>query len=168
METPIYKVKNSGFTLIEILVVLIVIAIVLTVALMSFGDFGASRKQQLSTLQLKTSIKSAQLDAILTSTVLGLTVTQTGYRYYHYQYDADNNSASWHPLPHDNLSSSDVFPLGTTLSLITSIPTMKNNPRIYFLPDGTITPFTLILTFKNGQTFKFFLDTDGGIKIEKI
>ena len=157
----------QGFTLIEILVVLVVIAIVLAVALMSFGDFGASRKQQLSLLQLKASIKSAQLEAILKPEVLGLVVTQTGYRYYAYQHNANNSEASWLPLEHDHLSDIHAFSSTVTISLIASTPKTKNEPRIYFLPDGSITPFKMMIIFNNDQTFKIFLNNSGEIRVEK-
>lgn len=164
MNTP----KTDSFTLIEILVVLVVIAIVLAVALMSFGDFGASRRQQLSLLQLQASIKAAQLDAILQSEVLGLAITSMGYRYYDYQHNIDNSEASWQPLQHDHLSNLRAFPSKITWSLITSTPTTNHNePRIYFLPDGTITPFKLIITFDGNQTFRLFLNHSGEIDVKK-
>lgn len=160
--------KNDGFTLIEILVVLLIIAIVLAVALMSFGDFGTSRRQQLSLLQLKASIKAAQLDAILQSEVLGLDITPTGYRYYDYQHNLDNSVAYWRPLRHDHLSNLHAFPSKISWSLTTSTPKAKpQEPRIYFLPDGTMTPFKLIIIFNDNQVFTLLLNHSGEVDVEK-
>ena len=160
--------RTKGFTLIEILVVLVVIGIVLAVALISFGDFGVSRKQQLTTLQLQASIKSAQLDAILKPTVLGLAFTPRGYRYYRYEDDAYANEAAWLPLQHDDLSDAFAFSSGTTVSLLSPTAKTKNTPAIYLLPDGSITPFTLIIAFSNGNTFKVSSDSKGEINVEKV
>ena len=160
--------RTKGFTLIEILVVLVVIGIVLAVALMSFGDFGVSRKQQLTVLQLKASMASAQLDAILKPTVLGLEFTKTGYRYYRYDYDATINQAAWLPLQHDNLSDLNAFSADTVVSLLRPATKIKHQPNIYFLPDSTITPFIIIIAFSNGNTFKISSDHEGGINVKNV
>lgn len=157
-----------GFTLIEILVVLVVVSIVLAVALLSFGDFGMSRQQQLSLLQLKASMKSAQLEAVLKPMVLGLSITDTGYRYYTYETSADNTQDSWVTLSHDHLSDTHTFNTGTTVLLNTRTSAEKNQPRIYFLPDGSITPFKLTVIFSNHQRFTLFLNNRGEVILEKI
>ena len=166
-KLPKHNKEFNAFTLIELLVVLVIIAIILTVAVMAFGDFGKSRKQHLSILQLEQTVKAAQTQAILQPAVLGLTFTPGGYQYYRFWYDPKTHKYSWINLQDDVLSQPNAFTPGTVIT-VNHIKTKKHkhhlrvkgiHPLIYFLPNGTITPFKATISFTNGQ--RFIIDSDG-------
>lgn len=163
----VYRKGVRAFTLIELLVVLVIVAIVLAVAVMAFGDFGKSRKQHLSILQLEQTVKAAQTQAILQPAVLGLTFTTDGYQYYRFWYNPKTRQYAWIPLQNDVLSQPEAFTPGTTIA-VNHIHAEKHkhhlkvkgiHPLIYFLPNGTITPFKVTIDFTNGQSFT--IDSDG-------
>ena len=57
--------QRQGFTLVEILIVIFIISIVMTFAVLSLGDFGASRRIVLAAEQFKSDLISIQQEAIL-------------------------------------------------------------------------------------------------------
>lgn len=70
---------RRGFTLIEILVVIFIIGITATMALLSFGDFGASRNARLTAENFSAYIKMLQQRALFEAGTLKVTFTNDGY-----------------------------------------------------------------------------------------
>ena len=73
---------SRGFTLIEVMVVIVIIGVVLAVAVMSMNIIGDNRKVRAVAVQLKTVIQTAEQQAILLPAVLGLQVNAKGYKFY--------------------------------------------------------------------------------------
>ncbi len=71
--------SNRGFTLIEILVVLLIIGITMGFALMAFGDFGEKRRIVVAAEQFTNLIKLVQQQAILETSTLGIDVHDNHY-----------------------------------------------------------------------------------------
>ena len=72
--------RPKGFTLIEILIVIVIIGITIGFALIAFGDFGEGKRIRFAAEQLINTIKLSQQKAILESSTLGLKVDQSSYR----------------------------------------------------------------------------------------
>lgn len=73
--------KNSpGFTLIEIMVVVVIAGIILSFALLAFGDFGRERRIFIAAEQFKNFVKLVQHQAMVESSTLGVRVTNKGYQ----------------------------------------------------------------------------------------
>lgn len=132
------SLREHAFTLIELLIVLSIISIMTAVAVLSFGDFGASRKNMLILQQFKSSMQAARLESILTSSALELTVNNTGY-FYHAEHFMS-------------------FPKNTSIQL--------NTKHIYFLSDGTVSPFTLEITFNHSKPYHVIANESGEVNIE--
>ncbi len=70
---------QRGFTLIEILVVILIISITLGFALMAFGDFGEHRKIRSAAEGFSEFAELVHERALLESSTLRLQLTQSGY-----------------------------------------------------------------------------------------
>ena len=130
--------NNQGFTLIEILIVLVIIGITFGFALIAFGDFGESRRILFSVEQLVTTIRLAQQQAILESSTLGLSIDHSGYQFFQLQ-----NNTQWKPISDKGVFKMTYFPQDTLLTLKTNRRAPAGAPAIIISSTGDITPFSL-------------------------
>lgn len=141
--------QQGGFSLIEILVVMVIIGIVLSFVLLSFGDFGKSRQIAVSLEHLESLIKLARQRAIIEAKTFGLDIKKDQYCFY--QYLVNQQNATWQPLNGDRLFKCQNFPKQVKTEL--SLDVEKQHPEILISSDGHITPFKLKLSSKNGEAF---------------
>jgi len=73
------KTTNDGFTLIEILVVIVIIGVTISFALMSFGDFGKTRKIRIAAEEFTQFLAFVHDRALLESSTLKVQLTSAGY-----------------------------------------------------------------------------------------
>ncbi len=128
----------EGFTLIEILVVILIIGITLGFALMAFGDFGESRRLLFSAEQLADAIELAQQQAILETTTLGLRIDNRGYQMMKLQH-----AITWTTMPQTGIFKMNYFPKNTVLRIQPTRP--AGVPTLVINPSGDTTPFVLHL-----------------------
>lgn len=129
---------NRGFTLIEILIVIVIIGITVGFALIAFGDFGASRRILFSAEQLANTLKLAQQQAILENSTLGLRIDNTSYQILRFQ-----DSSNWEPISNKGIFKINYFPKNTVITLKTSNKPLQDSPAIIINSSGDMTPFTL-------------------------
>lgn len=129
---------NKGFTLIEILIVIVIIGITIGFALIAFGDFGESRRILFSAEQLASTLKLAQQQAILETSTLGLRIDNNGYQILKFQ-----NPSSWVPISNKGIFKFTYFPKNTVLTFKTNTKFSPNSPAIIINASGEMTPFTL-------------------------
>ena len=128
----------KGFTLVEILIVLVIIGITFGFALLAFGDFGENRKILFSAEQLVNTLRLAQQQAILETSTLGLRIDNNGYQILQLQ-----NNNQWKPISNKGVFKMTRFPQGTRITLKTNTRTPPGAPSIIITPSGAMTPFTL-------------------------
>jgi general secretion pathway protein H len=73
--------RESGFTLIEILVVMVITGIIVAVSMLSFGILGNNRNLETEARRMSTLIQMATDDAIIQGRDFGLEIMLTGYRF---------------------------------------------------------------------------------------
>ncbi|WP_045095333.1 GspH family T2SS minor pseudopilin variant LspH [Legionella fallonii] len=129
---------HKGFTLIEILIVIVIIGITIGFALIAFGDFGESKRILFSAEQLASTLKLAQQQAILETSTLGLRIDNNSYQILKFQ-----NSSTWAPLPNKGIFKITYFPKNTVITLKTSNKSSPGYPSIIINSSGDMTPFTL-------------------------
>lgn len=129
---------NRGFTLIEILIVIVIIGITVGFALIAFGDFGESRRVLFSAEQLVNTLKLAQQQAILETSTLGLHINNTSYQILRFQ-----NSSGWEPISNKGIFKVNYFPKNTVITLKTNNKPLQGVPPIIINSSGDMTPFTL-------------------------
>ncbi len=91
--------KAFGFSLIEILVVVVIVAIVTSIALLSVGIVGDDRELRTEARRLLSLVELAQDEALLQGRELGLEVMTHAYRFV--EYDPVGNR--WNELPGDEV-----------------------------------------------------------------
>jgi general secretion pathway protein H len=133
--------QRQGFTLVEILIVIFIISIVMTFAVLSLGDFGASRRIVLAAEQFKSDLISIQQEAILESTPYGVLLSPKGYLFLEFETTPEGD---WHPLTLSYLGQYHLFPNHTKV-LWKVLVHPKNNPDIIISPAGEFSEFQLIL-----------------------
>lgn len=127
-------ITTSGFTLIEILVVLVIISIVMTFVVASFGDFGQNREIVAEGKYLRQYIELAKQEAILDDVTLAVHIDSSGYEILRFK-----EPNSWQPIQ-SALFHHHPFKKRITIQLNT-----KNHTRLIIHPSGQISPFELHL-----------------------
>ena len=139
------KSFKLGFTLIEILVVLLIIGLSFTFAFLAFGDFGRGRNVSYTAHEMKSIVELYRDKAVVESSNYILITTPHGYKIFQ-----DLNA---YPLKVVS------FP-----SYIVSSPSLK----IEILSSRYITPFTIFFgTNSHKPTVKLIGQANGDLKIEE-
>lgn len=131
--------RQKGFTLIELMIVLVILGITFGFALIAFGDFGESRKLLFSAEQLINTLNLGQQQAVLESGTLGLRIDNTGYQM------LQRTNAQWVPISNTGVFKMTYFPKGTRITLKTNVPMPRGAPSIILNSSGSMTPFILSL-----------------------
>ena len=132
---------QQGFSLIEILVVMVIIGIILSFVIVAFGDFGASRRAAMTSEHLASLMKYARIKAIIGADTYGVDIKQDGYIFYRFESSEKTPYGEWKKLERDHIFKSNSFPESLKISL--NIKTSPTQPEIIIKPSGHITPFTL-------------------------
>lgn len=129
---------KRGFTLIEIMVVLVIIGITSSVTLLAFGDFGASRKVLMTAQHFSSYIKLVQQRAILETNTFGIRVNEAGYETLRLQ-----QGVNWQPLPENGLFRPHFFPKNIRVTLAKPLKNSKNTPEVIIHSSGDMSLFQL-------------------------
>lgn len=103
-----------GFTLIEMLVVLVIIGVLATSMVLSLGDTGRDRAMEQERDRLNALISYVREQGALQTLEYGLHLTPTGYRFTVY----DNRNNAWMPEDLDDVLRARTLPDGLTLTLV--------------------------------------------------
>ena len=172
-----YKLdRNSGFSLLEILVVIVIIGIAVSFATLAFGDNQADRMSHKSK-QLAALIDLAKEQAIFNSQELGLLFTKDSYTFYKMdiEINEDNEDETvWLPIEDDRILSKRTLPDGLEYELFLegvevafSASKLKDiTPHVFILSDGSLSPFELNLTDGSEYNFTMKMAENGKSEIE--
>ncbi len=133
------KSNQAGFTLIEILVVIVIIGIMMTIALLSFGDFGKSKELRLLNDRLASLIEFTRIRAIITANSYKLDINQHGYTFY--KLTRSSKATSWQVMTANKVLKPGHFGNQTEVKLNVDSP--YQSQEILIQPNGFITPFVL-------------------------
>ncbi|WP_058461576.1 type II secretion system minor pseudopilin GspH [Legionella adelaidensis] len=147
------KVRR-GFTLIEILIVLVIIGITLSFALLAFGDFGESRRVTIAAEEFVNYLQLIKQRAILESSTFGIAINQNSYTVLRYV-----PPNKWENLPAKGVFHPRNFPKNAQIQLISE---RKSNPSIVINNAGDITPFSLRVNNEKKQPLVTINGTNRG------
>ncbi len=141
--------KQQAYTLVELLVVIFIIGIVSGFILLRTGSVSFTRDLAHATRNLHNYIEISQTQAILQSVVLGMEISQQGYRVYEY---VEIDGGRWQAMQGSSFWKQQQFPDTVILELFADYKSMllpaaieANRPQIIFLPSGEVTPFVISL-----------------------
>ena len=157
------RARASGFSLIEILVVVVIVGIVASIALLSVGLVGDDRELQTEARRFAALVEVAQDEAMLQGREFGLEIMATSYRFV--EYDAFTNQ--WAELLGDDVFRLRELPEGTEFDLVLEgqrvlldpdparlEPAEEGNmgkpvetfePHVFLFSSGDVSPFELHL-----------------------
>jgi general secretion pathway protein H len=142
----------KGFTLIEILVVILIISIATSIIVLNAGNFYLSDKHaDVLAREMGALIKLARIQAIYSTTTVGLEISNGAYRFL--QLDNINNTWVWKALGEQDQFWSDRKIPESIIVQVEVAQDANNNlyqqgssaPQIIFFPSGELTPFKLTL-----------------------
>lgn len=135
---------KRGFTLIEILIVIVIIGIISGLSIYALGDFGASRKATVTAEHFKSYLALLQQRAILEARSFGISVQPTGIQTY-----ALDETLHWVPMSNKSFFHWQAFPSRVVVSSSKGGSWSAAHPAIIINPSGNMTPFQLFFGTTN-------------------
>ena len=159
---------QSGFSLLELLVVVMIIAILAGAAVLSIGTLGSDREIRREGERLQTLLDLLNEEAVMESRDYGILFTASGYRFYVYDYQ----TLKWLLPTGDRLLAEHALtpPLQLELELedrevrlLRNFESMSTNeqpePQVVLFATGEVTPFEAIF-YRNLNDGRFLLDVE--------
>lgn len=144
--------QTKGFTLLEIIVVMIIISILFGFAIISIGDGGQSQLLKQETQRLMALIRLAREEAIIQTKEMGISINEHANAYTYTFYVLQEQQ--WQRLT-DEPFHPHQFPAGVQIEvyLAGKTPVLTNtenelNPQILILSSGELTPFEILIKSK--------------------
>ncbi len=155
--------KQQGFTLLELMVVVVVIGIILTFVVRSVGDGGRSDRILREAQRIGALVELVGEESVLKSTVIGLHFVERGYEFMHYR------DQQWQGVAGDDLLKPHELDEAMALQLLVegfSVDLTEQGqaaggsdeagsgvrPQVVFLPSGERTPFELSLYYEDDRS----------------
>lgn len=150
-----------GFTLLELMVVVVLIGIILTFVVRSVGDGGRSDRIKQEAQRLVALVGLVGEEAVLQSTVIGLRFEENSYAFMRY------SEQQWQPVsddtllkPHqlDGMMQMQLLVEGFGIELggekpdTTGGEVAEEMPQVVFLSSGERTPFELALRYVDDES----------------
>ncbi|MEJ2360634.1 MAG: type II secretion system minor pseudopilin GspH [Gammaproteobacteria bacterium] len=165
--------RQSGFTLIEMLVVLVIIGIVVSSVTLSIHTDNRGKRMETEMRRIEALLKLAKQQAVIRNESIALKVSEDSYSF------EKLGDKGWEPITNDKVFRKRMTVDGTELALKVDdleIDFGKQQeaagedkippPRIYILSSGEIMPFELILrTHDQSLEYRLKAEQDGTISL---
>lgn len=170
------KHQSQGFTLIEIMVVVLIIAIVMGMAALRLGILKGPRQSINAAYLLQDAIPAIRTQALLEPAVLGIFLEKNGFSVRRLTYDSHKKTPRWQNLYDDRLSNlnawqGDVSVHWTSSKKKTTTQPSGNitpTPAVTILPSGLITPAGIFeIKWRKQITHRLYLTIGGNMSLDK-
>jgi general secretion pathway protein H len=184
LARPARLCRGSGFTLIEVLVVVMIIGIVSAIVVLGLGNLGNDRDLQNEARRLTSLIEMASDEAMLQGRDFGLEITLNAYRFVEYE----PLTGQWAEVIGDELLRPRQLAENTEFDLILedkrvlldteAAKTIRNEdddsiglgedylPHVLVLSSGDITPFVLeIIRMSDRSSVQLSASPAGELKV---
>ncbi|CAM3634918.1 type II secretion system minor pseudopilin GspH [Parendozoicomonas haliclonae] len=159
--------KSQGFTLIEILVVLLIIGLVVGLALVTPRSAGPGQQLQEESNRLQILIEQARERALMEDRELGFSLSgQFGYRWWVWSreqeiwQELEEQSFRTYKLP-DGVLLNDVSGKNSSTTGSRFIEEAKKTPSWVMYSDNQMTPFRLEFSLRDDDRRTMILESDG-------
>tara|TARA_Y100001001_G_scaffold157182_1_gene174936 strand:+ start:3272 stop:3802 length:531 start_codon:yes stop_codon:yes gene_type:complete len=157
------RAPHTGFTLIEILVVLVVVGLLASLAVFTMGGSSRQRELEDEVRELYLLMQTASEQAVLNNLELGLRLEQDSYQFLAFRDQTGDWKASGERLFRARslpewLTVTEFIESGAP-RLVSSKDTLL--PDVVFFSSGETTPFELEFTIGNGSDTLHVLASDG-------
>src|SRR5580658_3440376 len=170
-------VRSKGFTLVEILVVLVIMALVVSIAMLSIGTTGRDRQLDEETRRIQGLVDLLHERALLEGRDFGLRIEPTAYEFVVY----DPRRDRWSSLSQESEFRRRELPKGVSFQLeldsqivvIKAIDTSFSSdeappgPQVAIAASGEGTPFRLTL-LRDGTAAKASVGGDALGKVSRV
>lgn len=136
------RAPTAGFTLLELLVVLVVVGITLSFAVVGLGTSSPGERVDEEARRLQALLRLAGDEAVLRGRTLGVHLGRNGYRF------LVRDATGWQPL-----EETPLHPRRLDHDLVLALAgdgrhpaATDGRPHLWLFPDGQITPFELALS----------------------
>jgi len=152
-----FSKKINGFTLIEIVVVIVIIGVILSFATLSIGSGGLEQKLEQEAQRLASLLQLASQEAIMQSKEMGVFFETDGYRFYVLQ------GQKWQALTEqDDIFRPRRLPIGmqTDIRLEGQPITLNqtnNTPQLLILSSGEFIPFEVRFIAETNENLRYRL-----------
>jgi general secretion pathway protein H len=156
--------RVSGFTLLEVLVVLVIIGIITAMAVVSTGVLGGDHQMDEEAQRLQAILAQAREESMLDGRDVGLRVDRQGYDFLRY----NGRVAAWEPVVDDTLLRERELPEGLNATLRLEAREVELEPRAAPTEDEPAQPQVLVLASGDVVPFEILLRRDGTEEIRRI
>ncbi|KEF32479.1 General secretion pathway protein H [Marinobacter nitratireducens] len=157
------RAHQAGFTLIEILVVLIIVGLLAALAVFSMGGSSQQREMENQVRELYLLMQTASEQAVLNNLEMGLKLTEDGYRFIAFQ----DQNREWKGSG-ERMFKARSFPewMVVTEFIETDAPKLASEeddllPDVVFFSSGETTPFELEFTIGKNTDSMHVIASDG-------
>jgi general secretion pathway protein H len=174
------RARDLGFTLLEILVVIVIIGVMVSMATLSMGVLGADREVEEETRRFWAVVRQAREEAELQSIDVAVFVGATDYEFLRF----DTRRNEWQPIADDKLYAQRTLPEGLRfrlwmegreLLLKPGLPdrgkkdeSQKWPPQVTVLSSGDVVPFELQIERDAAPALWHITSlADGDLRIER-
>jgi general secretion pathway protein H len=173
MRAPALTRRRAGFTLIEVLVVLVIIAVLTSIAVLSVGVLGKDRGLETEGERYTDVVAAAEEQAQLEGRDFGIRFAATRYEVLTYVARRDR----WESVPDDRLYAVHELPTGVSARLeiegkpiqfTEDKPGQVRVPQVLLYSSGDVSPYRLGLG-RDGSDEIWTVDgdADGTLKVTK-
>lgn len=164
--------RVAGFTLLELLVVLVIVSIIFTFAMLSFGGDDIAEMMEKEVHRLETLVRLATDESVIRGQELAIRFTGDGYEFMVLQ------QSGWQIPENDRLLRAYELPPEVQLRLQVEgdapvFPDQQSDenavtPQVFILSSGEVTPFTAVFESRQSPA-QFHLDVSvmGDISTER-
>ncbi|MFO7527219.1 MAG: type II secretion system minor pseudopilin GspH [Marinobacter sp.] len=158
-----HRTTQRGFTLIEILVVLIVVGLLASLAVFTLGGGSQQRELENEVRELYLLMQTASEQAVLNNLEMGVRLEEGGYQFVAFQ----DQTAEW-KASGEQIFQARAFPewLVATEYIENDAPRLASEsdrelPDIVFFSSGETTPFQIEFTVGSDTDYMHVLESDG-------
>lgn len=159
--------RQRGFTILELLVVVLIIGIVVSLATLSVGG-NESRALRDEAQRLSALLELAAQESILNAWELALEVDGEAYRFLIYSAEEEK----WLPLDEEVFRQRELPPGMALKALVEGQQPEEGKfgeteaSRIFILSSGEMSPFSLTVKLEDGPSYELVGDMLGGLELK--